>query len=226
MGNDFEKPRKQIVKPESDGQRLKESLRASVNTSFDVSQYSSPADKIALFKSLFFGRQDVYALRWEGADGSSGYQPVCKNIWKKGICRKPQIKCSQCESREFAPLTDQVIYNHLSGRISVGIYPLLEDETCMFLAIDLDGDGWEEDAKAFSNVSSSLSIPLYIERSRSGNGCHLWLFFTDAIKASIARKLGFELLNKVLESRPRLGLGSYDRFFLIKICFQRAGLGI
>jgi len=225
MGNDYEKPRKQIVKPESDNQRLKKSLRASVNTSFDVSQYSSPADKIALFKSLFFGRQDVYALRWEGADGSSGYQPVCKNIWKKGICRKPQIKCSQCESREFAPLTDQVIYNHLSGRISVGIYPLLEDETCMFLAIDLDGDGWEEDAKAFSNVSSSLSIPLYIERSRSGNGCHLWLFFSDAIKASIARKLGFELLNKVLESRPRLGLGSYDRFFPNQDMLPKGGLG-
>jgi len=107
----------------------------------------------------------------------------------------------------------------------VGVYPLLEDESCKFVAADLDGDGWEEDAKAFKNVCTSLSIPLYMERSRSGNGCHLWLFFKDAIKASIARKLGFELLNRVLQSRPRLGLGSYDRFFPNQDMLPKGGLG-
>ncbi len=225
MDNDLQRLRKRIAELGADNESLSENTRARTSGDSKVSHYSSPNEKIALFRSLFFGRQDVYALRWEGADGSSGYQPVCKNMWKKGICRKPQIKCSQCESREFAPLTDRVIYNHLSGGISVGVYPLLEDESCRFFAADLDGDGWEEDAKAFNNVCTSLSIPLYIERSRSGNGCHLWLFFKDAIKASIVRKLGFELLNRVLESRPRLGLGSYDRFFPNQDVLPKGGLG-
>ncbi|WP_110990401.1 MULTISPECIES: DEAD/DEAH box helicase family protein [unclassified Mesotoga] len=225
MDNDLQRLKSRIAGLEEANERLRKNSGNQRTGNYTVSHYSSPDEKIALFRSLFFGRQDVYALRWEGANGSYGYQPVCKNIWKKGICRKPQIKCSQCESREFAPLTDRVIYNHLSGEISVGVYPLLEDESCRFFAADLDGDGWEEDAKAFSNVSSSLSIPLYVERSRSGNGCHLWLFFKDAIKASIVRKLGFELLNRVLESRPRLGLGSYDRFFPNQDVLPKGGLG-
>ena len=225
MDNDLKKLKSRIAELEEANERLRESSANQRTGNHMVSHYSSPNEKIALFRSLFFGRQDVYAVRWEGANGSSGYQPVCKNIWKKGICRKPQIKCSQCESREFAPLTNRVIYDHLSGKIEVGIFPLLEDETCRFLVTDLDGDGWEEDAKAFANVCASLSIPLYVERSRSGNGCHLWLFFKDAIKASIARKLGFELLKRVLESRPRLGLGSYDRFFPNQDMLPKGGLG-
>ena len=225
MDNDLQRLRKRIAELEADNESLSENTRARTSGDSKVSHYSSSDEKIALFRSLFCGRQDVYALRWQGSNGSSGYQPVCKNIWKKGICRKPQIKCSQCESREFAPLTDWVIYKHLSGGISVGVYPLLEDESCRFFAADLDGDGWEEDAKAFNNVCTSLSIPLYIERSRSGNGCHLWLFFKDAIKASIVRKLGFKLLNRVLESQPRLGLGSYDRFFPNQDVLPKGGLG-
>ena len=225
MDREFERPKNHKDEPNSDNGQPRHNLESQTDPTPKVSHYSSPEEKIALFRSLFSGRQDVYALRWEGSGGSSGYQPVCRNLWKKGVCRKPRIKCSDCSNRFYADLTDQVIYDHLSGKITVGIYPLLEDESCRFLATDLDGDGWEEDAKTFREICDSLSIPVYIERSRSGCGCHLWFFFEDATKGSVARKLGFALLNRVLENRPRLGLGSYDRFFPNQDRLPKGGLG-
>ena len=225
MDNDLQRLKKRIEELEAVNERLRQKTAARTNGSSKVSHYSSPDEKISFYRSLFFGRQDLYALRWEGADGSSGYQPVCKNIWKKGICRKPQIKCTQCDSREFAPLTDRVIYNHLSGKISIGIYPLIEDETCKFLAADLDGESWMDDARAFMNACAAFSVPVYLERSRSGKGCHLWFFFSEPIRASLARKMGFSLLAKVLEHRPRLSLSSYDRFFPNQDTMPKGGLG-
>ncbi|RAO96735.1 MULTISPECIES: hypothetical protein [unclassified Mesotoga] len=225
MDNDLQRLKKRIEELEAANERLRQKTAARTNGSSKVSHYSSPDEKIALYRSLFFGRQDLYALRWEGADGSSGYQPVCKNIWKKGVCRKPQIKCTQCDSREFAPLTDRVIYNHLSGKISIGIYPLIEDETCRFVAADLDGESWMDDARAFMNACAAFFVPVYLERSRSGKGCHLWFFFSEPIRASLARKMGFSLLAKVLKHRPRLSLSSYDRFFPNQETMPKGGLG-
>lgn len=132
------------------------------NSSAPVTQYSPPADKIKLFKSLFRGREDVYPKRWENTKtGKAGYSPVCGNQWKAGLCEKPRVKCSICTNRFFLPVTDQVIQNHLSGvdgnnsypaNFVIGVYPLLTDERCWFLAIDFDKANWQEDVKAFALV--------------------------------------------------------------------------
>lgn len=225
MDNEFETLKKRIKQLEANNERLRENLRGQITACSSVSHYSSPKDKIALFRSLFFGRQDVYALRWERSGGNSGYQPVCLNLWKEGICEKPRGTCSKCSSKLYAHLTDEVIYNHLSGKITIGIYPLLENEDCKFLAADFDDKEWVNDAMAVRRVCQFFSIPVHIERSRSGRGCHLWFFFKEAIKASIARKLGFALLNRVLENRPGLGLSSYDRFFPNQDTLPKGGLG-
>jgi hypothetical protein len=117
---------------------------------------TSPSEaKIALFRSLFRGRDDVYPRRFESRKtGRSGYAPACANEWVRGICEKPRIKCAECPNRRFLPATDDVIRCHLSGRgpdgkpFVAGIYPLLQDERCFLLAIDLDKDGWQTDAAA------------------------------------------------------------------------------
>ena len=110
----------------------------------------STHEKIALFRSLFRGRTDVYPVRWEDkTTGKSGYSPACANKWRAGICEKPRVKCSDCGNRLLIPLSDTVIYNHLSGGHTVGVYPLLEDDSCHFLAVDFDEAEWREDARAF-----------------------------------------------------------------------------
>lgn len=123
---------------------------------------SDPEEKIRLFMSLFRGREDLYARRWESRNGRSGYAPVCLNEWKQGICGKPAIKCAACEHRAFAGLDEKVIEAHLRGRIVVGIYPLCQDDTCHFLAIDFDGDGWQEDVSALREVCSAFAVPIAI----------------------------------------------------------------
>jgi hypothetical protein len=99
----------------------------------------STAEKVALFRRLFRGRTDVYPVRWEGkTSGKSGYAPACANEWRAGVCEKPRIKCGDCSHRLLVPLSDSVIYDHLAGKQTVGVYPLLEDDTCHFLAVDFD----------------------------------------------------------------------------------------
>ena len=189
--------------------------------------YHSPAvEKIALFRSLFKGREDVYAKRWENKKkGTSGYQPVCQNEWAAGLCEKPKVKCGDCKNRKFEPVTDTIIRYHLEGRRPVknswgqpvpfvmGLYPLLEDETCHFLAIDLDKKTWQEDAKTFMDTCKAEGIPSALERSRSGNGAHIWIFFDKPVQAVKARKLGSFLLTRTLDLRPETGFDSFDRFF-------------
>jgi len=91
-----------------------------------------------LFRSLFLGRQDVYARLWRSAKGSSGYSPACNNEWVKGLCRKREVRCADCENRDFAELTDQVLLDHLGGKQVVGVYPLLPTGDCHFLAVDFN----------------------------------------------------------------------------------------
>src|SRR3990172_11845675 len=121
-----------------------------------VHRQSSSADKIALFRSLFRGREDICPRRFESRKtGKSGYAPACGNEWVRGICEKPRVKCAECPSRRFLPVTDDVIRCHLSGYdpdgqpFVAGVYPLLQDETCFFLAIDFDKAGWGKDVTAF-----------------------------------------------------------------------------
>ncbi len=197
---------------------------------------SSPSKtKISLFMDLFRGRQDVYPRRFESQrTGKSGYQPACRNEWKKGRCRKPRVKCANCDYREFQPVTEVIIRNHLLGHdpdkgyqsdFTIGVYPLLPDETCRFLAADFDKTTWKEDATAFLETCKTYNVPAALERSRSGNGGHIWIFFSEPISASLARQLGAFVLTETMERRPEIGLDSYDRFFPSQDTIPTGGFG-
>lgn len=181
--------------------------------------------KIDLFKRLFKGRSDVFAKRWQNATGRSGYSFACQNEWVKGVCNKPRIKCNECPSRAYTPLNDQVIYDHLAGKQIVGLYPLLADNTCYLLAADFDKDDWQEAIKALAQACRQFEIPHTVEISRSGNGAHLWIFFSEAVTAKDARLLGFGLLDKAMEIHPNLSFESYDRLFPNQDIMPEGGFG-
>src|ERR1022692_3832685 len=182
--------------------------------------------RIALFRSLFRGREDVYARRWENDDGRHGYMPVVVKDWKAiNKSRPEERKKVDQKTRKFLPLTDAVIENHLMGRETVGVYPLLPDETCWFLAADFDKTTWEYDSLAFLETCRELNVPGALERSRSGKGGHIWIFFERALPAITARKLGCVLLTRTLERRHQVGLDSYDRFFPNQDTMPKGGLG-
>jgi hypothetical protein len=149
----------------------------------DAHSPMSPAEKVAIFRSLFSGRPDVFALRWESSKGGSGYSPACAHEWERGVCEKPRVKCGDCALRKLLPISDQVIYDHLSGKHTVGIYPLLEDDSCRFLAVDFDEADWKGDTSAFAKSCREFGIPAGIEISRSGSGAHVWVFFRDSVLA-------------------------------------------
>lgn len=191
-----------------------------------------PDKKIRIFRSLFRGREDVFPRRFESMKtGKSGYQPVCTNEWRRGICSKPKIKCSECQYREWVPVSDDIIEKHLRGSderghdFTIGVYPMLEDETCFFLAVDFDKQNFREDVQAFLLTCRRFNIPAALERSRSGNGAHVWIFFTSPIPVRTARRLGCFLLTETMESRPELGFESYDRFFPNQDTMPQGGLG-
>ncbi len=193
---------------------------------------SDPEDKVALFRSLFRGRDDVYPRRFESRKtGKSGYAPACANEWVKGVCEKPRIKCAECPHRRFLPVTDEVIRYHLSGQdgngwdFIIGVYPMLLDETCFFVVADFDKATWQEDAAAFIETCRAMNLPAALERSRSGNGGHVWFFFREAIPAALARKLASHVLTETMERRPDVGLDSYDRFFPNQDTLPQGGFG-
>ena len=185
-----------------------------------INYRSSSQAKIVLFRSFFRGRDDLYARRFENrTSGRSGYAVACGHEWIRGICEKPKIKCLDCQHRRFLPVTDEVVHWHLSGQDNrgtdfvMGVYPMLLDETCFFLAVDFNQACWVEDATAFLSTCLQMGLPAALERSRSGRGAHAWLFFSEAIPAGLARKLGSHILTETMEKRPDIGLGSYDRLF-------------
>ncbi len=193
---------------------------------------SSPPEKIALFRSFFRGREDVYPRRFESQKtGKAGYVFVCGNEWVRGICEKPKIKCSDCKHRRLVPITNDVIHWHLSGHDNrgkdfvMGMYPMLLDETCFFLTADFDKANWTEDATAFLNTCHQMGLPAALERSRSGKGAHVWIFFEEAIQAALARKLGCHILTETMERRPDIGLDSYDRLFPNQDTLPQGGFG-
>jgi hypothetical protein len=197
-----------------------------------VHHHSSPEAKIALFRSLFRGRDDVYPRRFENRKtGRSGYQPACANEWARGVCEKPKVKCVVCPQRRFLPVDKEVVRWHLAGRddtgrnFVMGVYPMLQDETCFFLAADFDKAQWQEDAAAVLETCRRMNLPVALERSRSGNGGHVWLFFEEAIPAALARRLGSHILTETMERRPDIGLDSYDRFFPNQDTLPQGGFG-
>ncbi|MBS1258579.1 MAG: hypothetical protein MAG551_01638 [Candidatus Scalindua arabica] len=134
-----------------------------------LNSFSDTKNKIILFMSLFKGRENVYAKRWQNKKGVSGYSPVCLNEWQPGVCEKPKIKCSKCTHKLYAQLNEDIVEEHLRGKSVIGIYPMLPDESCYFLAIDFDDDGWEKDVSAIRDVCRKFGIPIAVERSRSGS---------------------------------------------------------
>lgn len=189
-----------------------------------IPQFSTN-DKIALFRRLFRGRTDVYPLRWESVKGKAGYSPACGNEWRPGVCRKPRIKCGDCDQRLLLPVTDQVIYRHLAGQHTVGVYPLLTDDSCYFLAADFDEADWRDDAKAFMQSCRELDIPAALEVSRSGNGAHVWIFFAAPVQARAARQLGAALISHTCDRTRQLSLSSYDRLFPNQDTLPKGGFG-
>jgi hypothetical protein len=196
----------------------------------------SNADKVALFRSLFRGRDDVFPRRWENLKtGKAGYAPACHNEWIRGVCEKPRIKCGNCPNQAFVPVTADIVRSHLQGRdtttpgkaepFTAGVYPLMTDETCWFLAADFDKKSWQRDASAFLMTCREKGVPAALERSRSGNGGHVWIFFSEPVPASEARKLGAHLVTETMERCPDLGFESYDRFFPSQDTMPAGGFG-
>ena len=192
-------------------------------------------ERIRLFQSLFKGREDVFARRWfSKTTGKSGYQPVCINEWKQGICDKKKYRCVICPNRNFAPLTTQDMYRHLEGKDEyccdvVGLYAIMQDNNCAFLCADFDDKnckyGYKEDVLAYVGVCREWLIPYAIERSRSGNGAHVWIFFEAPLPASKARRLGNAILTEAMTRNGQMSFNSYDRFFPNQDYLPEGGFG-
>ncbi|HUF99215.1 MAG TPA: DEAD/DEAH box helicase family protein [Ilumatobacter sp.] len=181
-----------------------------------VDHASTVGDKLALYRSLFGGRTDVYAHRWETpTTGKSGWSPAVRGGWSSKNKR----------NREYLPLTDDVFASHLRGEASIGIYPLLPGDTCTLLACDFDGDGWPLDALALVDACHAAQVPAILERSRSGDGAHVWVFFESPIPAASARAMGMALLRQAMTKRAELDLASYDRFFPSQDFMPRGSFG-
>ena len=179
---------------------------------------------------------DVFPVRWENVRTQRfGYAPACANEWVKGICGKPQVKCGECPNQAFIPVSDAVIARHLTtergphaetgGGFVMGVYALLPDETCWFLAVDFDGAAWADDTRAFVETSRAEGVPVALERSRSGKGGHVWIFFASPVPARDARRLGAWLVTRTMERRPEIGFASYDRFFPSQDTMPLGGFG-
>lgn len=199
---------------------------AASSHAHDAPSTRSAADKVALFRSLFAGRADVFPKHWHNPKSDrKGYSPACSNEWVKGVCDKPRVKCGECPNQAFIPVTDRVILDHLQGRHVAGVYPMLDDETCHFLAVDFDKDGWKDDVAAFVETCHRFDVPAAVERSRSGNGAHVWFFFGTRVPAVAARKMGCFLLTETMARRHELSMSSYDRLFPNQDTMPRGGFG-
>lgn len=197
-----------------------------------VTNASPSHQKVELFRRLFAGRPDVFPVRWENRKTDrSGYSPSCANEWVKGICGKPKVKCGQCPHQKFIPPDEGVIERHLrgddgrGGDFVAGVYPLLLGDTCWFLAADFDKASWAEDANALLETCRVKGVPAALERSRSGNGGHVWIFFSEPVSARLARQLGSVLITETMERRPEIGFASYDRLFPNQDIMPLGGFG-
>lgn len=240
-------PKDRIAVPEAECARLRaenESLRAIIQgrasrnavvtppdtprpdpADASVRHDSPTSEKVALFRSLFRGREDTYPLRWESKTGRSGYSPACANEWAPSICEKPRIKCADCSNKAFLAVSDDAVYQHLSGRRTLGVYPILHDDTSWFVAADFDGSSWREDAMAYASACRELGIAACVEVSRSGEGAHVWTFFESPIAASLARQLASAAITRACARHRTLAFASYDRLFPSQDTLPKGGFG-
>ena len=204
-----------------------EQLSANIKKSYPpetVTASSQPELKVSLFGNLFRGRDDVYAVRWEGRNGKTGYSPAGIREWEQQASNGRGQKKSFRYGKLFQ-LSEKVIRDHLLGKQTIGVYPLLQDDTCWFVAVDFDKKSWEADACAFLKTCHETRVPAALERSRSGNGGHVWIFFTSPIQAALARKLASAVLTRTMERRYAMGLDSYDRLFPSQDTMPKGGFG-
>ena len=216
-------------------QRLEAELAAIDQTGSDarsnlvdagVPSPATAAEKVALFRSLFRGRHDVYPKRWDNAkSGRTGYAPACSNEWVRGVCEKPRVRCGECPNQAFLSVSDRMIQDHLQGRHVAGVYPLLVDETCWFLAADFDKGDWMADTAAFREACRSAGVSVAVERSRFGNGAHAWFFFNAPVPATTVRRMGCFLLTQAMSRRHDLSMSSYDRLFPNQDTMPAGGFG-
>lgn len=211
---------------------LEKSARPAPCAGATLTNASPPSAKVDLFRRLFRGRDDVFPLRWENRNtGKAGYSPACANEWARGVCAKPKVKCGQCPHQAFTAVSDDIISKHLrggsvrSGDFVAGVYPLLGDGMCWFLAADFDKADWMADAAAYLETCRAKGVAAALERSRSGNGGHVWIFFDEPVPAAIARQMGAALLTETMERRPEIGFASYDRFFPSQDTLPLGGFG-
>ena len=206
-------------------------------------------DKIAsdFFMMFCRGRKDVYDLRYTNPKtGKNGYYTQCFNRWDRGchIQKKDGVRCKDCELRAYKPVTLPLIKAHMNGTDPngndvVAIYPMLENNLCQLLVFDFDNhakgaeqedyanidDGWKEEINALRRICKNLDVDAVVERSRSGRGAHLWIFFKEMVPARLARRFGFALLEKGAESVNLKSFKYYDRMIPTQDALPEGGLG-
>ncbi len=186
----------------------------------------TPDEQIDVFLQLFRCRESVYPKRWENAkSGKSGYAPDCRNEWVKPLCQKPTIRCTDCGHQAFLPLNEDAVRAHIQGQLTIGTYAIDADDSCVFLACDFDGGGWKEDVRAYRESARVLGLDVAVERSRSGQGAHAWIFFAGKVPARLARNVGTLILSRCLEARHQLSMTSFDRLFPSQDYVPKGGFG-
>ena len=183
-------------------------------------------EKVELFLKLFRGRESVFPKLWENlSKHTKGYSPACSNEWIRNVCKKPQIKCTDCPNQAFPKLNEEAVRDHLQGKYTIGTYAIRQNDTCAFLAADFDGEGWGRDVLAYKTAARELGVQVEIERSRSGEGAHAWIFFYEPVAARDARQLGTVIVARAQASRHTLSLETYDRFFPNQDTLPKGGFG-
>jgi superfamily II DNA or RNA helicase len=221
---------------ESDGRFVKRFIHVDdipPETPTGIHNHSTPAEKVELFMSLFMGRDDVFAKRWESAKkGSAGYVPVCRKEWSPS-CPKSgggKFKCGECPNQDFVEYGAAAIEKHLKGQMTIGVYPMLLDETCRFMAFDFDKKDYSQedlrrDVNAIREICNEKSICMAVERSRSGKGIHFWIFFSENIPTSVARKFGSCLITYAMNKHHELPFKTYDRMIPAQDTLPNGGFG-
>lgn len=199
-----------------------------------VTSESPGRNKIALFRSLFRGRDDVYGHGFTKRDGSIGYSPACANEGTRRCPRytksTPRAKCADCPSRKFIPVNEKAIRGHFKGerddlRDVMGLYVLTPDCKTWVLVADFDKEGWQRETALYRDACRAFDLTPAVERSRSGNGSHVWLFFEEPIDAELARNLGCALITHAMTQAAGMSFASYDRFFPTQSTIPKGGFG-